>query len=354
MRHFIRVISLALVLCLLVPMFPISADAISSALIASSKILEAIPSARGNVQEETEETFPSYYQNDYPETLYGDDSIAVNGCGIVSLAMVATYMTEHEYLPDELARYFGGAAATNIDRLEFASEVMQLPFRKAENWHETYQALKDGKVAIALMSSDSLFTSDQHFIVLTGLNADGKIMVNDPNRDNYELQKLKRAFSEGFDEGDILCGYSGAWIYDKSAMPEEPFLYYEPAPNKADSRYPEIDLSLKEIKLLARVIWVEARGESLEGQQAVAEVVFNRILSDAFPDTLQDVIYEEGAFRSVPYLEDAEPYQTQYDVIEKALYGPYVLPEDVFYFASTPTNDNVWGEIGGHIFCYGP
>ena len=100
------------------------------------------------------------------------------------------------------------------------------------------------------------------------------------------------------------------------------------------------------------MVWVEARGESAEGQQAIAEIVFNRMMSPQFGDTLNDVIYSAGQFRSVPFLEDAEPYQAQYDAIDRALYGPNILPEDVFYFATTATNDNIWGKIGGHIFCY--
>ena len=40
------------------------------------------------------------------------------------------------------------------------------------------------------------------------------------------------------------------------------------------------------------------------------------------------------------------------DDIERAIYGPYVLPEDVVHFATFRTSDNVWGQIGGHIFCY--
>ena len=104
--------------------------------------------------------------------------------------------------------------------------------------------------------------------------------------------------------------------------------------------------------LLARVVWVEAQGECKEGQQAVAEVVLNRMASPNFGDTLKSVIYAEGQFRSVPYLEDATPYQAQYDAIEAAIYGPYVLPENVMHFATYPTNNNVWGKIGGHIFCY--
>jgi len=84
----------------------------------------------------------------------------------------------------------------------------------------------------------------------------------------------------------------------------------------------------------------------------VAEVVLNRMASPNFSDTLKGVIYAQGQFRSVPFLKDADPYQAQYEAIERAIYGPYVLPEDVVHFATYPTNDKVWGQIGGHIFCY--
>ena len=295
---------------------------------------------------------PLYLQTDYPDTLYGAGTIETCGCSIVSLAMVATYMTGHTYLPDELAYYFGGRAENNIARLEYGSDMLQLPYTKVWNCYEALNAVKDGKVVIALMESGSVFTESQHFIVITGVTADGKYLVNDSFAPNYDLWNLKEGFASGFDEYDLVCGFSGAWIYDKSLMPDEPFIYYEERPNKEDTRYPGIELTYEEKQLLARVIWVESRGEPFEGQQAVAEVVLNRLFSGQFGDNLNEVIYGEGQFRSVPFLEDAEPYQTQYDAIEAALYGPYVLPIDVYYFATERTNDNVWGQIGGHIFCY--
>jgi hypothetical protein len=212
-------------------------------------------------------------------------------------------------------------------------------------------ALDEGKVVIALMEGDSLFTDGQHFIVLTGYNENGLIMVNDPIESNYDKWDTKRAFREGFTRGDICAGFSGAWAFDKSAMPEEPFLYSEE--DRGDqSRYEGLKLTREEIQLLANVIWAEARGESAEGQQAVAEVILNRIASDKFPDTLSSVIYAEGQFRSVDVLDEAEPYQAQYMAIDRAIYGPYVLPMDVVHFATFRTNNNVWGKIGGHIFCY--
>ena len=308
--------------------------------------LEDLPGAEAGYR-----SVPLYFQTDYPGNMYGSGTIANNGCSITCLAMVASYLTGHEYLPDELARYFGGVAENNIERLENGAEAMHLPWEKMENFHRTLEALRDGKIIIALMESTSVFTDNQHFIVLTGYNDEGLIMVHDPYEPNYEKWDLERAFREGFTEGDICRGFSGAWAFDKEAMPDEPFLYYEENLG-GDPRYPDIQLTDEERQLLARVIWVEAQGECEEGQQAVAEVVLNRIASSNFGDTLKGVIYGEGQFRSVPYLETAEPHQAQYEAIERAIYGPYVLPKDVVHFATYPTNEDVWGQIGGHIFCY--
>ena len=296
---------------------------------------------------------PLYFQTDHPETMYGAGSVATNGSSITALAMVATYMTGHEYLPDELARYFGGTAENNIRRLEIGSEAMQLPFYRSRGFSETMQALREGKVAIALMEGTSLFSSAQHFIVLTGLDETGKIMVNDPYGPNYERSDLKHAFAEGFDEESILFGYSGAWIYDKSTMPADPFLYSEPEPERGEPRYPDIQLTAEEKRLLAKLVWAEARGESPEGQQAVAEVVLNRMVYDGFGHTLKGVIFAEGQFCTAPYLEEVVPDQAQFEAVEAAIYGPYVLPEGVVYFATYAINDDVWGTIGGHVFCYG-
>lgn len=296
---------------------------------------------------------PLYFQTDYPDTMFGAGTIATSGCSITSLAMVATYMTGYEYDPEELARYFGGRAENNIQRLEIGSETLQLPFRRSENFHDSMAALEEGKIVIVLVGSDSLFTASQHFIILKGFNENGKIMVNDSYAPNYEKWELQRGFAEGFDREDILLGYSGGWIYDVDAMPDQPFIYSEPAPVRSDPRYPHIQLTYEEIQLLARVVWVEARGECADGQQAVAEVVLNRMASDQYSNSLRGVIYAENQFRSVPFLEDAEPYQAQYEAIDRAIYGPYVLPENVMHFATYPVNGSVWGKIGGHIFCYG-
>ena len=297
------------------------------------------------------EEVPLYFQNDYPNDRFGRGTIESHGCSITSLAMVASYMTGHEYLPDELAEYFGGYGQNNMQKLEYGSTKLQLPWKKAKNVHEVIAALKEGKLAILLMNENSLFTDNSHFIVVTGINEDGLYTIHDPYKPNYEVWGLEQGFESGFEEYAIIKGYSGGWIYDVHAMPEEPFIYEEIKPY-VEPRYPNIHLTPEEELLLAKVIWVEARGESFEGQQAVAEVVFNRMVAEDYPDTLQGVLNYQNQFPSIEQIGKAEPEQAQFDAIEDALYGPYILPLDVLHFSVGPANEFVWGKIGGHTFCY--
>ena len=327
----------------------------NSSAAAPSEPAETEPAAvlgeAYTVKAKEEREIPQYFQNDYPNTRYGTGNVATQGCSITSLAMVATYLTGHEYFPDELAGYFGGKADNNVLRLEYANDALRLPYTKTYDWRDVRAALEDGDIAIILVNGRSGFTNSQHFLVLEGFNDAGKVIVHDSNKDNYERWNLKNGFEAGFDPSAVIRGFSGAWIYHVDQVPEDPFIYVEKKPN-ATYRYPEIELTWAEMELLARVVWVEARGESFEGQQAVAEVVFNRMVSEDYPNTLAEVIYQNEQFRSVPLLEKAQPSQTQYEAIEAALEGPNVLPKEVFYFASYKTNPYVWGEIGNHIFCY--
>ena len=313
---------------------------------------ETEPSSSSPTKVKTVNGFPLYNQLDYPNKRFGSGTVATSGCGITSLAMVATYLTGHTYLPDELAGYFGGYGENNVQRMEYGAKQMRLPIHKADNIRQIFSAVKEGNIGILLMNHLSIFTETQHFIVLNGVTKDGKYMVADSYAPNYEKWDLKRGFEEGFEEKDLLLGYNGGWYFDVSEMPEEPFIYTEEKPD-CEPRYPDVELTWDEQQLMAKIIWLEARGESQEGQQAIAEIILNRLVSGKFGNSIHDVIYGEGQFRTTPFLKDADAWQAQYDAIDDALSGPNILPMNVYYFATYPENGRIWGKIGGHIFCYG-
>lgn len=293
---------------------------------------------------------PLYDQTCYSAIRYGTGDISTSGSNIVSLAMVASYLTGYEYQPDYLAACFADYIGNAMQWLEYASEELQLPWKKAANIDETIQALREGKVAVVLMNARSLFMETQHFVVFTGITEEDKILINDPYGPNYEKWNLKNALVTGFRRSDLTGGYGGGWIYDPSAMPEEPFVY-EMAENTDAFRYGDLEITDADREFIAKLICMEGESEPFEGQQAIAEVILNRVAADNFPDTVSGVIQAPDQFQAADRLYLAKPTHTQYEAVERALNGPYVLDGDVVFFSQYAVNDNVWGTIGNHTFC---
>lgn len=122
------------------------------------------------------------------------------------------------------------------------------------------------------------------------------------------------------------------------------------------ARYVYIDMTDEELDELAEILFLEAGNQSAEGQQAVVEVVFNRVLHSGFPDTVHDVLHQgEGTdvpqFSTISLLGTVTPTQAQYDAINEALYGDTLTDPDVVFFSRSGENDRVWRKIGDHVFC---
>lgn len=122
-------------------------------------------------------------------------------------------------------------------------------------------------------------------------------------------------------------------------------------------RYSSVVMTADERLELAEVICLEAGNQCADGQQAVAEVVLNRVIAPEFPDTVHDVLHQgedtsRPQFSTIGNLAPADPAAAQYDAIDAALYGPSILPDDVVFFSRNGENDRVWGRIQDHVFCY--
>jgi len=118
-------------------------------------------------------------------------------------------------------------------------------------------------------------------------------------------------------------------------------------------------INAAEADLMARLVYGEARGESFEGQVAVAAVVMNRVRSSKFPNTVAEVIYQPGAFTAVSdgqiYLR---PNAEAYDAVFSAVKGWDPTNGALYYFnPRTSTSAWIWNRpqavtIGQHIFAY--
>lgn len=116
-------------------------------------------------------------------------------------------------------------------------------------------------------------------------------------------------------------------------------------------------LNINEMDILAKVIYSEARGEPYKGQVAVGAVVMNRIQSSQFPNTIQGVVFQKGAFTAVSdgqyYLT---PNETAYKAALDAVRGWDPSYNSIYYFnPDTATSAWIWSrpqniKIGKHIF----
>lgn len=121
-------------------------------------------------------------------------------------------------------------------------------------------------------------------------------------------------------------------------------------------RYSSLEITEDDVYTLACLVYHEARGECFEGQVAVVEVVFNRMISDQFPDTVEEVVFQKYGdvwqFSPAPYLWTAEPGETQFQAVYTALNETeYNVTPETVYFSTAPYNDKISAIIGNHYFC---
>lgn len=116
--------------------------------------------------------------------------------------------------------------------------------------------------------------------------------------------------------------------------------------------------SENDIRLLANAVYGESRGESYEGQVAVAAVILNRVESDTFPNTASGVIFEPRAFTAVSDGQIwLEPNDQAESAVLDAINGWDPSGNALYYFnPETATSSWIWSrpqikKIGKHIFC---
>ena len=119
------------------------------------------------------------------------------------------------------------------------------------------------------------------------------------------------------------------------------------------------DFDGEEAEMLMKIAMAEAEGESTEGKALVMMVVLNRVWSDGFPDTIEEVIFQKNQFS--PVREGGRYYTTEPNedcakALEMVLDG-WDESQGALYFEAKG-NDDSWHsknleflfQYGGHKF----
>lgn len=117
--------------------------------------------------------------------------------------------------------------------------------------------------------------------------------------------------------------------------------------------YSNISISDTEMEELKQIVAAEAQTQSMAGREAVVEVIFNRVLSPEYPNTVHGVLSQKGQFatwkmRNASWVvPDAATAAIEHVMSE----GRTVLPDTSYvYFDTRGTNGRKHIKIGAHYF----
>lgn len=134
--------------------------------------------------------------------MYGNEMIAVDGCGPASLAMVLSGLTQDaSWSPLQVARYaqengyYVDGSGSSWSLMSEGAESLGLKVRELPLDEGVIRSeLEAGHPIICIMGPGD-FTSSGHFIVLAGVNGDGTVKVNDSNsrinsKKNWDINQI--------------------------------------------------------------------------------------------------------------------------------------------------------------------
>ena len=143
---------------------------------------------------------------------YGGDFMAVNGCGPTCLAMVWCGLnSDGKWNPYKVASmaeeegYYVPGQGTSWDLMTNGAAELGL-HAESVTFDETHilDTLQRGKPIICVMGPGD-FTTQGHFLVLTGVDSAGKIQLNDPNS--------KKRSGQGWELSRLMSQIRNLWAY---------------------------------------------------------------------------------------------------------------------------------------------
>lgn len=158
---------------------------------------------------------PLYLQQDYPDAPFGNYKVSTHGCGITTLAMIASYLADDELTPAELAARYGyycGERGSEIVLFDDTPAEMGFHLQnRSYSWAEMDEALKNGQVVVSLQFY-GYWTRGGHYLAMIDLTEDGKYVVRDSNLINYK--RILRHAEDSHTRGSISEAGQYYWIYE--------------------------------------------------------------------------------------------------------------------------------------------
>ena len=150
---------------------------------------------------------PLYLQQDFGNLRFGRQYLSIAGCGMCSMAMVSTYMTDTVYTPAMIVelfpQYYGEIGADGTIFLNGPADLGFYASSQLRSWEDILAKLQQGDPIVTLQIH-GVFTTGGHFMVLSRGYEDGTVTVRDSNLKNYA--RLDGYKTDRFTKEEVLSG----------------------------------------------------------------------------------------------------------------------------------------------------
>lgn len=161
------------------------------------------------------------------------------------------------------------------------------------------------------------------------------------------LWNMPRVIAEKEDASKVSESYSNKTTtpYVSNLVTFEPQTEEESSEIEVDY-YPEFtyskDWSAKESYLLARIAMAEAEGCNTQTKTLIIMCVLNRVWSDEFPDTIEEVIFQKNQFSPIDNgrWDRVEPNKDCYEAVKVVMEAKYDYSGGATYFENCADEDN--------------
>lgn len=127
------------------------------------------------------------------------------------------------------------------------------------------------------------------------------------------------------------------------------------------------DYDQDELLLLSKIVNGESHGETFSDKMRVGSIIINRVNSDLFPNTLQEVIYQKRQFDGInnryfnssfldnPISVDGIKNKESMDAARLILLGKTTLPDSLYFYCNplVATNKDFVRKTVGNVIIKG-
>ncbi len=137
-----------------------------------------------------------------------------------------------------------------------------------------------------------------------------------------------------------------------SEAKSNPYTVKNVSSRKYENRWGIKKISQTELKDLARIVYLEAGNQGDKGEQAVIEVIFNRVASRKFPNSITKVLSQKHQFSTWKSRSKVKVRKQEIKNIYKVLCGQTdILSKKAVFFSRGPYNSKVELHYKAHYFC---